>query len=121
VCPNQRPAPEDELGAIITAMGERVDARRRARRPRAVRADDVLRWSEDAGFAGHVRPIERQWVCRPSDEAAAIHHRIWPALRELDEAVIAEVTEPALEALHALPERDHVRRATCDMVILTRM
>ncbi len=114
VCPNQRPAVDDELGAIVTAMGERVDARRKARRPRGITADDVLRWSSDAGFTGKVRPIHRQWVSRPSEELAAIEHRIWPALRELDEAAIHAVTRPAVDALNALADRQYVRRATCD-------
>ena len=120
VCPNQRTAIDDELGAIVTAMGQRVDARREGRRPRGITADDVLRWSSDAGFIGRVQLITRQWTSRPSDELAAIEHRIWPALRELDEATIHAVTQPAVDALNAFADREYVRRATCDMVILSR-
>ena len=50
----------------------------------------------------------------------AIARRAWPALRELDEAVIEEVTKPAVKALKALPDTDDLRRATAELVVLQR-
>jgi hypothetical protein len=38
-------------------------------------------------------------------------------MRELDEDTILEVTEPAIEALRALPATEKIRRATADMIV----
>jgi ubiquinone/menaquinone biosynthesis C-methylase UbiE len=118
VSPNQRPAADDEIGRIISEMGARVDERRGASRPRGVTSDEVLGWSEPAGFRGTVHHFERSWIAPPSEELDAITKRAWPAMRELDETVIEEVTRPAVEALRQMPPHDQVRRAIVDVVVL---
>jgi hypothetical protein len=80
----------------------------------------VLSWAGQAGFTGKVHQLDRQWRSTPGQELAAIAHRQWPAMRELDEADIEEVTRPAVEALLALPPTDELRRATADMLVLQR-
>lgn len=82
--------------------------------------DEVLYWAGLAGFVGEVHRLERQWRSSPSHEMTAIARRAWPALRELDEAVIEEVTKPAVKALKALPDTDDLRRATAELVVLQR-
>ncbi|MFZ0668510.1 MAG: methyltransferase domain-containing protein [Acidimicrobiales bacterium] len=118
VSPNQRPAPEDEIGRIISEMGARIDQHRGASRPRGVTSDEVLGWSEQAGFCGAVHTFERRWISAPSEELDAITKRAWPAMRELDEATIRQVTRPAVEALGQMPEGDHVRKAIVEVVVL---
>jgi SAM-dependent methyltransferase len=118
VCVNQRPSPDDEVGRIIAEMGVRVDTRRGASRPRGVSVDEVLEWAGVAGFAGTVHEFERQWRSSPDEELTAITYRTWPALRELDESDIEDVTRPAIEALQAMPVAALVRRATAEMVVL---
>jgi ubiquinone/menaquinone biosynthesis C-methylase UbiE len=118
VCANQRPAPDDEVGRIISEMSARVDARRGARRPRGVTVEEVLDWGRSAGFTGTVHQLERQWRSAPAEELSAIAYRTWPAMRELDEAGIEEVTRPAIQALQALPATDYIRQATADMVVM---
>jgi hypothetical protein len=108
------------VGQIIADMGFQVDIRRGDRRPRGVSVHQVLDWAGTAGFHGEVHEFERRWHSSPSQELYAITHRIWPALRELDEAGIEAVTRPAIEALRALPETDSVRRATAEAVVLHR-
>jgi len=120
VCATQHPVPDDKVGNIITEMTARVDVRRGASRPRGVSIDEVISWAGEAGFIGEVHLLERQWRSSPSQELEAIALRQWPALRELDEAGIVEVTRPAIEALLALPPTDHLRRATAEMVVLRR-
>jgi ubiquinone/menaquinone biosynthesis C-methylase UbiE len=120
VCATQRPAPDDTIGQIMAAMAARVDARRRAARPRGVSADQVLTWSTAAGFTGRVHQLQREWRGTPADEITAIQHRTWPAMRQLDDATIAEVIGPAIDALRALGPGERVRRATADMVVLVR-
>ena len=120
VCTTQKPACDDLVGNILAEMMARVDARRGAARPRSVSSDETLAWAGQAGFNGKIRQFERVWSFSAQDELAAIAHRAWPALRELDEAAIEEVTRPAIEALRAIPGDDHLRRATADMVILQR-
>ena len=120
VAVTQRPAQGDRVGGILSGLVERIDSRRGASRPRAVTIDEVLFWAGDAGFAGEVHQLERHWRSSPSDELAAIAHRAWPALRELDETAIEEVTRPAIEALQALPDAIDLRRATAEMVVLQR-
>jgi ubiquinone/menaquinone biosynthesis C-methylase UbiE len=118
VCAAQRPCPDDPVGAIIAEMTARVDVQRRASRPRGVSADEVLDWSRTAGFTGRIHHFERRWRGAPAQELMSIEQRAWPALRELDETAIKEVTAPAIEALRALPAEEGIRRATVDMVIL---
>jgi SAM-dependent methyltransferase len=120
VSTTQRPSPDDRVGTIIADMGARVDSRRGASRPRHVSVDDVLDWAAGAGFTGEVHLIDRQWHSSPNQELTAIANRQWPALRELDDAVIEEVTRPAIRALEALPATDTLRRATADMIVLRR-
>lgn len=120
VCATQRPAPEDEVGKIISEMGARVDARRGASRPRGVTVEEVRAWGAGAGFPATVYQLERQWYSTPAQELAAIAHRTWPAMRELDEATIEEVTKPAIEALHALAATEFIRRATAEMIVFER-
>jgi ubiquinone/menaquinone biosynthesis C-methylase UbiE len=120
VCSGQRPSPEDRVGRIIADLGARIDARRRASRPRRVSVDEVIDWAGSAGFTGEVHSFERQWRSSPDEELKAISYRTWPTLRELDEEAIEEVTRPAIEALKALPVEDEIRRATSEMVVLRR-
>ena len=82
--------------------------------------DDVLGWAGQAGFAGTVHQLERQWRSSPADELAAIAKRAWPALRQLDEDAIEEVTGPAVEALRALPATEQLRQATAEMIVFRR-
>jgi len=120
VCSNQSPAPDDPIGQIISEMSQRVDARRGASRPRGVTAREVLAWAAQAGFTGAVHELDRQWESTPGDELAAIRHQTWPAMRELDEHSIEEVTRPAIEALEALQPAVYRRRGTAHMVVLVR-
>jgi ubiquinone/menaquinone biosynthesis C-methylase UbiE len=120
ICATQRPAPDDAVGQIMVEMGVRIDVARRAVRPRGVSINEVLDWASRAGFAGTTDTLERQWYSSTPEELASITHRIWPALRELDEATIEEVTRPAIDALQALPEQRHLRRATAEIVELVR-
>lgn len=118
VCATQRSGPDDEIGAIINEMGARVDARRGAPHPRGVSSDEVLDWAGRAGFTGTVHRFERQWDSTPDQELRAISLRTWPAMRELDEADIEEVTKPAIDALRAMPVTNVIRRVTAEMVVL---
>jgi len=120
VCTAQRPAPDDPVGAVIAEMSERVDARRGALRRRRVSVDEALGWASESGFTGTVHELERQWLSLAAEELKAIEYRQWPAMRELDEASIDEVTRPAVAALKALPATDVVRRGIAEMVVLRR-
>ena len=86
-------------------------------RPRAVTSDETLVW---AGLTGAVHPVKRRWHSSPDEELLAIEHRQWPALRRLDEAAIADVTRPAIDALRALPATDFIRRATAELIVFER-
>jgi hypothetical protein len=108
------------MGSIISEMGVRVDVRRNAPRPRGVSVTEVLEWASEADFKGGVLERERQWVSSPDQELTAIQFRQWPAMRELDEDAIEEVTRPAIDALRALPAQDVIRRATVEMAVLRR-
>jgi ubiquinone/menaquinone biosynthesis C-methylase UbiE len=120
VCTTQRPAPDDLVGVTIAEMCARIDVRRGAPRPRRVSVDEVLDWAADSGFSGTVHEMERQWVSSPDQELKAIEYRQWPAMRELDESSVEEVTRPAIEVLKALPATDVVRRATAEIVVFRR-
>jgi ubiquinone/menaquinone biosynthesis C-methylase UbiE len=120
VCSTQRSAPDDVVGQIMVEMGERIDVARKAVRPRGVSIDEVLDWASRAGFSGTIDTLERQWYSSTPEELASITHRIWPALRELDEDTIEEVTRPAIDALQALPEQRYRRRATAEIAELVR-
>ena len=99
-------------------MAEQVDAIRGVRR--GVTSAEALAWAAAAGLSGGVHTLERSWRSTPADEIYAITQRTWPALRSLDEATIAEVTGPAVEALRALPDTEEVRRVTAEMLVLRR-
>jgi ubiquinone/menaquinone biosynthesis C-methylase UbiE len=120
VCAAQHPSPDDQVGTIIAEMGIRVDARRGAARPREVSVDEVLDWAGEAGFIGDIHHLQREWHSSPDQELLAIANRTWPALRELDEDAVEEVTGPTIEALQALPGTEHIRRATAEMVVFQR-
>jgi ubiquinone/menaquinone biosynthesis C-methylase UbiE len=120
VCTTQDPGPDDVIGQIIRQMGDRVDARRRPRRPRSVSAEQVLGWGREAGFTGSIRHFPRQWVSSPADELRSIALRTWPALRELDESTIEKVTRPAITALESLPPGPCARRVSAAMTVLQR-
>lgn len=120
VCAAQTPAPDDEVGQVIAEMARQVDIRRSASRSRAVTGAEVLEWAEGAGFTGTAHRLDRRWYSTPAEELAAIAHRTWPALRELDETDIQQVTRPAIEALEAMPETLDLRRATAEMLVLER-
>ena len=77
----------------------------------------MLGWADKAGFDGTVHRLERLWRSTPDDELSAIEKRTWPAIRELDEQAVDEVTAPAVRALRALPATDHVRRAVAEMIV----
>lgn len=106
VSTTQRPTLDDPVGTIIADMGARVDLRRGSWHPCQVSVDEVLDWAAGAGFTGEVHTIDRQWHSSPDQELAAITNRQWPAMCELDDAVIEEVTRPAIRALQALPATD---------------
>jgi ubiquinone/menaquinone biosynthesis C-methylase UbiE len=118
VCTGQRPAPDDEIGQIITEMAKRVDRKRGAERPRAVSPEQVTGWAARAGFTATVHERERSWISDPGQELEAIALRQWPALRQLDEESVEEVTRPVIEALRALPPGNLTRRATAEMTVL---
>ena len=120
VCTTQHTSPDDQAGRIIDQMAVRIDVRRGAIRPRGVTVDEVIEWASDAGFIADVHQMERQWLSSPAYELTSIAYRTWPALRELDETAIEEVTAPAIAALRALPQGEYLRRATADMVVLHR-
>jgi ubiquinone/menaquinone biosynthesis C-methylase UbiE len=120
LCLTQNPDEDDAVGQIISAMGERVDRARQAPRPRGATVDEALDWAASAGWEGTLRQIRRSWNSSPRQEVFAIEQRSWPALRELDEATLEEITRPAIDVLSALPETDQVRRATSDLLILRR-
>jgi ubiquinone/menaquinone biosynthesis C-methylase UbiE len=120
VCATQPPAADDAVGRIMADMSARVDERRGATRPRGVTTDETLAWAATAGLTGTVHALERQWLSSPDQELLAIEHRQWPALRQLDEAAIEDVTRPAVEALRALPPTEMVRRATAELIVFER-
>ena len=66
---NQRPAADDEVGQIISAMSVRVDLRRGAARPRGVAIDEVLSWAGEAGLVGEASTFEGQFRSSPADRA----------------------------------------------------
>ena len=117
VCATQHPALDDPIGTIIDEMSARVDARLAASRRRRVSVDEVLGWADEAGFDGTVHQLERRWCSTPDAELSAIEKRTWPAMRELDEEAVDEVTAPAVRALRALPATDHARRAVAEMIV----
>ena len=110
LCTTQEPTPDDRVGQVLAEMGARVDARRGAPRQRGVTSGEALLWASQAGFVGQAHRLERQWRASPKDELAAIALRQWPALRQLDEEAIEEVTRPAVEALEAMPATEVTRR-----------
>jgi ubiquinone/menaquinone biosynthesis C-methylase UbiE len=120
VCLAQKPAPGDKIGRIISEMGTRVDERRRTERPRGVKIAEVLDWASEAGFVGTVHGFERHWVSAPSEELDAIALRQWPALRELDDDSIEEVTRPAVDELRSMPPGDYLRQAYAEVVVFER-
>ena len=120
VCATQTPAADDEVGKVLADMSVRVDQRRGASRPRGVTSEEVLGWAGGAGFTGTSHQLERRWHSSPSDELGAIDAQDWPAMRELDEAAIEEVTRPAIEALSQMPDKPGLRRATSDLLVLKR-
>jgi ubiquinone/menaquinone biosynthesis C-methylase UbiE len=120
VCATQRPAPDDEIGNVMTKMGVRVDKLRGATRPRGVTTDETIAWAGRAGFVGSVHLLERRWNSSPAEELKAIALRIWPALRELDDDTAERATRPAVDALEALPQRDVVRRGIAELIVLQR-
>ena len=107
VCTTQRPAPDDVIGHIINRMGQAVDERRSGQRPRGVSVAQVLEWSARAGFRGEVHPYERSFVSSPEVELDAIARKSWPALRELDDAAVAEVTAAGDRGAAGAPARRH--------------
>jgi ubiquinone/menaquinone biosynthesis C-methylase UbiE len=117
VCNAQRPAPEDEIGAVIQAMGERVDVLRQAKRPRGVTVEETLGWASGAGFLGITHQYETFWSSSPTKDLELIENRAWPALRELDEERIEEATRPAIEALSAMPDEVRTRRGIADVIV----
>ena len=116
VCAGQRPAPDDRIGQIMADMAVRIDIRRNAARPRAVTTEQVVSWAGEAGFVGDVHQLERTWTGSPADELEAVRLRSWPALRELDDQTIDDVTQPTIMALRALPETKVERRAIVEMI-----
>lgn len=118
LCTTQEPTPDDRVGQVLAEMGARVDARLGAPRPRGVTSGEALDWAGQAGFAGQVHRLERQWRASPKDELAAIALRQWPALRQLDEEAIEEVTWPAVEALEAMPATEATRRGIAEVLVL---
>jgi ubiquinone/menaquinone biosynthesis C-methylase UbiE len=120
VCATQRAAPDDAVGRIMADMGTRVDERRGATRRRAVTSEETIDWAAQAGLSGTLHMVERRWQSSPDDELRAIEHRQWPALRQLDEAAIEEVTRPTIDALRALPASDFLRRATAELIVFQR-
>lgn len=122
VSPNQRTAEDDRISALTRELFQRIDVLRGATRPRGVTASEVLGWAEKAGFRGEIHEFRREWTSPPSDEIRAIETRAWPAMRELDEATIEEVTRPTIEALRSLPDvdADVTRSAVVSVVVLTR-
>jgi hypothetical protein len=119
-CSGQRPADDDEVAQIIQRMAEQIDVKRGALRPRRLASDQVLQWAASAGLTGTVLHRPRQWRSRPSEEIFAIENRTWPAMRELGEQELEEITRPAIEALRALPPFARVHRETADVVVLQR-
>lgn len=75
-------------------------------------------WSTgSAGLTGTVLHRPRELRSRPSEEVFAIENRTWPAMRELGERDLEEVTGPAIEALRALRHlfglhRENARRCS---------
>jgi SAM-dependent methyltransferase len=118
VATTQRPSSDDVIGQVIERMGAAVDARRDV--PRRVTADQVLGWASSAGLTGDVQHFDRVFHSTPLQELDAVVRRAWPALRELDEKEIEAVTRPAIEQLRALPDVEHARRVTVELVILRR-
>ena len=117
VCTAQHAAPDDVVGQIIKAMAAQVDERRGALRPRGVTLDEVIEWASPAGFSPSVRQLERTWESTKAEELYAIEHRVWPALRELDEETAKEVADPVVDALRAVPGNVFLHRATSDVVV----
>jgi ubiquinone/menaquinone biosynthesis C-methylase UbiE len=120
VCTTQRPADDDVIGHIIVRMGAAVDTHRPGQRPRSVTVDQILEWAALAGFRAEVHPHERSFVSSPELELDAIARKAWPALRELDDGAVADVTAPAIDALRALPPGDTERRGIIDVIVLER-
>jgi ubiquinone/menaquinone biosynthesis C-methylase UbiE len=120
VCLAQRASPDDEVGNLIAAMSRRVDEKRGAIRPRGVTIEQVTGWAETAGWMGTIQKFDRSWLSTPAEELEAIALRQWPALRELDETSIEEVTRPVIDALQAMPQEVGVRRGTVDVIVFRR-
>jgi ubiquinone/menaquinone biosynthesis C-methylase UbiE len=122
ICTTQRPAADDVIGQIIKRMTDEVDAWRlgRGQGTRGVTADQVLDWGAAAGWEGDLHHFELVFDARPSQELDAVERRAWPALREMDTDQAATVTRPAIEALRLLPDVDHARRMTGELLVLHR-
>jgi hypothetical protein len=117
VCSAQRPAPDDVVALIMSEMSARVDERRAALRPRGVTTGETIDWAATAGFGGFVHEFQRSWYSSPAQELEAIRLRQWPAMRELSDPDLEEVTRPAIEALEAMPASSVLRRATAELVV----
>ena len=83
-------------------------------------ASDIVDWGTGAGFVGRIETFKsRTWSTRADEQIQWIRDRVWPALRGLDEPSFRQVTQPALEALGALPDGPIERRAEADVVVLS--
>jgi SAM-dependent methyltransferase len=118
VCTGQSATRGDRVGQIIRQMALDVDERRGALRPRGVSVEEVINWARPAGFGATVRTFERTWQSTKEEELYAIEHRVWPALRELNDHDAEEVTTPIVEELKAMSEEIFARRAIASMVVL---
>jgi ubiquinone/menaquinone biosynthesis C-methylase UbiE len=119
VCPTNRAPPGDVFDPILTAMFDRAEEVHPTWRQRQVVAPDILDWGKAAGFVGRIETFKsRTWSTRPEEQIQWIRDRVWPALRGLDERSFRQVTQPALDALGALPDGPIERRAEADVVVL---
>ncbi|MGH9270247.1 MAG: class I SAM-dependent methyltransferase, partial [Ilumatobacteraceae bacterium] len=102
----QRPAPTepDDITAVCDEMNDALQGDR-------VKPDTVLAHAEAAGL----RLLDRTLTPRrtygecPAEAIADIERRTYSALWDVDDATWADVVEPALDRLRALPEPDRPR------------
>ena len=118
VCTAQHPLPDDPAGQILETMRARLDALTGV--TRGVEPATVVRWGEEAGLRATVHQLARSWRSSPADEIRSIELRIWPVMRTLDDRELEPITTVAIEALLRLPHTETTRRATADMIVLTK-
>jgi SAM-dependent methyltransferase len=120
VCPTARLGADDLIAPILDSMFERASRLHPTWTRNPVVVDDILDLGLRSGFIGKVETSPGStWSTSRDEQISAIADRVWPALQGIDDPTFRAVTEPALEALAALPDGPLERHSEVDIAVLT--